>query len=372
VATNLPRILVVAHSKLDRVTLVQHLASLYDVREALDGEAAWQALILDQSIKAVISDLQMPKMTGHQLLERLRASRMRHLQHMPFILLSDEDAEDERSKARALGVSDFIAKGSGGNEVLVRLGNLLTLQQVREEQNVNREQMVHDPVTGLFTRKYLELQLAQALSHSARHGADVSLMVIGFDGYDVLSQKLGPTVAATLGTRFARMLAGKVRQEDSLGHLGDGQYAVVSPGTAPNFCASFAERVRGAVEAAKLSVQGQALLLTVSIGLASVPADRVSSAGGLLELAGQRMQTAMQAGGNRAEAGGATPEVRSVSLSHAIDLLKTNRPEMLLPHLDVLLGQLLPLLALMDKELDLTLPVAEIERYLGERKTKQK
>jgi two-component system, cell cycle response regulator len=369
---DLPRILVVAPAKQDRAALVQQLSSLYDVKEASDGDMAWQALILDQSIRVVISEVQLDKLSGHQLLERLRASRMRYLQQMPFMLFASEAEEEVRSKARGLGVSDFITKGASSGDVFARLDNLLNLPQFSAAQRVSGEHVAHDPSTGLLSRKYLELQLAQALSHSARHGTDVSLMVIGFDGYKALSQKLGPAAAEALGKRFAGMLAGKVRQEDSLGHLGDGQYAVVSPGTAPNFCASFAERVRLAVEAAKLSVQGQSLLLTVSIGLASVPADRVSSAGGLLELAGQRMQVAMQTGGNRAEAGGAVQEARSVSLSHALDLLKANRPETLLPHLDVLLGQLLPLLALMDKELDLTLPVAEIERYLGERKTKQK
>lgn len=369
---DLPRVLVVDDSRLVRASLVQHIKASYDVKEEADGEAAWQTLVLDQSIRAVVSDLQMPKMNGYELLERLRSSRLRRLQQMPFILVSGEETEEERGKARGLGASDFITKGSGSIEILARLGNLLALQQAQEHLDTGREHMVQNPASGLFTRKYLELQAAQALSHSARHGIDVSLMVLGFDGYSELSNKLGPTLAEEVGNRFAKMLAGKVRQEDSLGHMGEGQFAVVSPGTAPNYCASFAERVRQAVEVSRLSVQGKSLALTVSIGLASVPTDLVSSAGALLDLAAQRMQMAMLAGGNRIESGGILPATRPISLQHALELLRANRQGPVLPHLDALLAQLLPLLSLMDKELDVTLPIAELEHYLGERKSDKK
>jgi two-component system, cell cycle response regulator len=369
---DLPRILIVDKAKSSRAVLIQHLASHYDVREAEDGDAAWEALVLDHSIRAVVSDLLIPKMSAYQLVERLRFSRLRHLQQMPFVLVLDEGAEEERSRARTLGVSDFVGVGAGAVELLSRLRNLLALPQSREPMDQGREHMVHDPVSGLFTRKYLELQAAQALSHSARHGIDVSVMVIGFDSYAKLCEMLGPVMAEEVGTRFTKMLAAKVRQEDSLGHLISGQYAVVSPGTALTHCGSFAERVRQAVEVSKVTVKGQVFSLTVSIGLAGVPADRVTSAGALLDLAGQRMKLAMESGGNRVAVGGSLPATKPISLAHALELLEANRSEQVSPHLDVLLAQLMPLLALMDKELNLALPMVELERYLGERTPKQK
>ncbi len=368
--SGLPRILVIDKVKSNRIALIKSLGSDYDVREAEDGNVAWEALILDPLIRGVVSDRQIPKMSAHQLVERLRSSRLRHLQQMPFILVVDEDAEEERNSARTLGVSGFVSASSASSELLPKLRNLLALPLARESTDQTRENTVHDPVSGLFTRKYLELQAAQALSHSARHGIDVSVMVIGFDSYTNLCESLGPAMAEEVGTRFTKMLAAKVRQEDSLGHLAAGQYAVVSPGTALSHCASFAERVRQAVEVSKITVKGQAFSLTVSVGLAGVPTDRVTSAGALLDLAGQRMMLAMQSGGNQIEAGGQQATIKPISLAHALELLEANRHEQVLPHLDVLLTQLMPLLGLMDKKLDLTLPMAELESYLAERKRK--
>lgn len=363
----LPRILVVDDSRVVRVSLIQHLKGAYEIREEGDGEAAWHTLVLDHSIRAVISDLQMPKLNGYGLLEKLRTSKLRRLQQMPFVLVSGEETEEERQKALAKGVSDFVTKGAGGAEVLARVNNLLALSSAQEHLDAGREQVLRDPVTGLFSRKYLELHAAQALSQSARQGVDTSTMVLGFDGFEALCERLGTAVAAEVCNRFAKMLAGKIRQEDSLGHFGVGQFAVISPGTAASFCATFAERVREAVEVARLSVHGETVALTVSIGLASAPLDAVGSASALLDLAGQRMQEAMQRGGNRTISGGVVAGTRPISINHALELLVAGRPEPVRPHIEALARQLLPLLSLISQELGLALPTAEIERRLSER-----
>lgn len=368
----LPRILLVDDSRVVRMSLIRHLKDSYDVREEVDGEAAWQTLILDHSIKAVISDLQMPKLSGYELLEKVRSSKLRRLQLLPFILLSGEETEEERLSAQALGVSDFLTKGAGNAELVARLNNLMALSEAKDSLESGREQMVQDPQTGLFTRKYLEMQTAQALSHSARHGVETSVMVLGFDGFAGLGEQLGVPVATQVANRFAKMLAGKVRHEDSLGHFGEGQFAIVSPGTAAAFCCTFAERVREAVEIARLSVGGQTVAVTVSIGVASMPSDPVDSAVGLLELAGQRMRLAMEAGGNRTEAGGVQPATRPISINHALELLAAGRADPVRPHADHLARQLLPLLGLINEELGLALPLVELERRLSERKTAKK
>ena len=125
------------------------------------------------------------------------------------------------------------------------------------------------------------------------------------------------------------------------------------------------------VEMAKLAVRGEIVALTVSIGLASMPNDKVPSAGALLDLAGERMQKAVAEGGNRTEAGGVSPATRPISLNQALEFLGAGRVEPVVPHLPALLERLLPMLRLMDKELGLALPMAEIERRLSERESQK-
>jgi diguanylate cyclase (GGDEF)-like protein len=363
------RILVVDDSRLVRMALVRNLKGTFDVVEEGDGEAAWQQLLLDRTIKAVVSDLQMPKLDGYGLLQRVRASTQKRLQEIPFIVVSGEETEEEREKARSLGVSDFVTKGAGSAEILVRLTNLLTLAEARENLEASREEMVHDPVSGLYTRKYLGEQATQAYSQTARSGLELCAMVLGFDGYDLLNERLGSELAERVATRFAKMLAGRVRQEDSLGHFGPGRYAIVSPGTSPVQLKGFAERVREAVAAAQIPVPGQQpVSLTVSVGVASLPVDTVTGADALLALAEERMSQAMAAGGNRVCLGeAAEPVLRDLKLAHALEFLAAGRPEPVRPHLGRLGIEVLPLLTLLNQELRLNLPLAEIEQRLRDR-----
>lgn len=368
----LPRILVVDDSRVARASLVHRLKQHFEVREEADGESAWQTLVLDHGIHAVISDLQMPRVDGFGLLERLRTSKLRRLQELPFILVSGEEEESLLERAKAQGASDFIAKGACTTEVIARLNNLLALQQAKETLEASKEQLVQDPASGLYTRKYLELQAVQAFSHAHRHAQDLSVMVLGFDGFDRLCERLGHEKADDVAARVARSLAGKMRQDDSLGHFGHGCYAIVSPGTAATFCVTFAERVRSAVEAARLTFQGESLHVTVSIGVASAPLDHRDSALGLLELAAQRMAEAMCEGGNCVEAGGVQPLSQPLGIHQALELLATNRASAVVPHLPALGARLMPLLQLMSQELGLALPLAEIEHRLSERKVVKK
>ena len=119
-----------------------------------------------------------------------------------------------------------------------------------------------------------------------------------------------------------------------------------------------------------MAAHGQRVALTVSIGVAAIPEDRVMSAGALLELAGNRMQAAMDGGGNRVvqgSTGEAVKAAKPITLPQALELLKAGRPEAVLPQLAGLGQQVLPLLQLLNRELALDLPLAEIERRLTER-----
>jgi CheY-like chemotaxis protein len=182
----LPRVLIVDDSRMVRATLIKHIRSHYDYREEGDGEAAWQVVVLDHAIQAIICDLSMPVLDGFGLLARIRNSRLARIRQLPVIMISGDEDEASRERAKALGVSDFIMKGAGATEVLSRLESLIRLTHTERELEKNKDQQVQDPDTGLFTRKYIELQAAQALSHASRHNSEVSVMLLGFDRFDGL------------------------------------------------------------------------------------------------------------------------------------------------------------------------------------------
>lgn len=191
-------------------------------------------------------------------------------------------------------------------------------------------------------------------------------MVLGLDNFDALESKLGADLAMQVSSRFAQLLSAKMRREDSLGHFEAGQFVIVSPGTSPARCASFADRVREAVQVAHVAVQGKRLKLTVSAGVANAPEDKVVSAGILLELASSRLREAAQAGGNRIVMGGRgkTP-VRVLTLQQALDLLRGGHTDVVLPQLAKLGQQIFPLVRLLNAQYGLNLDLEELDKRLA-------
>ena len=361
----LPRILIVDESRMVRAMISKHIREFYDFREEANGEAAWQVLVLDHSIELVICSLSMPVLDGNGLLDRVRASRLTRLSQMPMLMISGDD-DEARERAKSHGASDFISRSTGGPELLLRVDTLLKLSQAQSQLKENLEQHVQNPETGIFTRKYIELQAVQAMSQAMRHGGEVSAMVMGFDNVGVLREEQGAEVVKQLQQRFIGMLTSKIRREDSLGHFAGSQMVLVSPGTPYPACESFGNRLREAIHSANISVHGRKLNLSVSVGVSNSPLDGVTSAGALIELAGVRLKEAQQSGGNRVIAcnAQASTETAVPRIEQAIALLKAGHESELLPHLAALGQQLLPFLKLLDRDLKMHLPIADIEKRL--------
>lgn len=361
----LPRILIVDESRMVRAMIIKQIREYYDFREEADGEAAWQVLVLDQSVQLVICSLSLPVLSGDDLLVRVRSSRLARLAQMPMLMIAGDNSE-VLERAKSHGASDFISRSTVAAELLARIDSLLKLSQARSQLKENLEQNVQNPETGLFTRKYIELQAVQAMSHAMRHGSEVSAMVMGFDNIGELREEHGADAVAQLQKRFVAMLVGKIRKEDSLGHYVGSQLVVVSPGTPYPHCESFGSRLCRAIREANIAIRGHRLNLSVSIGVANSPLDGVSSAGALIELAGARLKAAQQAGGDRVIACHVDPSkvVVTPTVERALEMIRMGHESELVPHLAALGLQVLPLLKLLERDLELGVLISELEKKL--------
>lgn len=83
-----------------------------NIVEAADGEQALNLLMQNNTpgnqFELVISDWNMPKMTGLDLLKQVRASQ--EWAQLPFILLTSESERDQVTEAILAGVSQYVVK----------------------------------------------------------------------------------------------------------------------------------------------------------------------------------------------------------------------------------------------------------------------
>lgn len=101
-------ILIVDDSAAIRTVTKLALAHLgADLVEAVDGEQALEVLATRQ-FSLVISDVNMPKLSGLDLLGRLRQDA--RWKFLPVIMLTTEGCKTEIDKGRALGARAWITK----------------------------------------------------------------------------------------------------------------------------------------------------------------------------------------------------------------------------------------------------------------------
>jgi len=81
----------------------------YPVLAAADGEAAWELLLRNvDKVRAVVTDIEMPRLDGLGLARRIRADR--RTAHLPIIALTSLAGEDDLARGMAAGIDDYQTK----------------------------------------------------------------------------------------------------------------------------------------------------------------------------------------------------------------------------------------------------------------------
>ena len=294
-----PKVLIVDDSKVVRGALSKVIQASFEPREAHDGEEAWAAIEQDQTIVAVISDLSMPKLDGFGLLARLRGSTSPRIREMPFLVISGNEDDDTRSRARGAGANDFITKSIKGVEAIARIDNLLRLAKAQHDLEasiaafkVEDDENMWDRVTGAFTSAYLTTEGAKHFSHAKRHGTALSVVSFRIDNYAEIEKTVGAAAGGQLLGRIVKLVQGTLRAEDSMGRMGDALFTIVQQSTAAEQAIAFARRLRERLDAARVSHGAEQLRIRTSLGVSSLAQDKSASMEELFKVAMDRLERA--------------------------------------------------------------------------------
>jgi two-component system cell cycle response regulator len=277
------RILLVDDSKFVRTTFKTILSRSFAVVEAPDGEAGWEAIRGDPTIVLVFSDLNMPKLDGFGLLARVRKAEDPRLRQLPVVVISGNEDDGAKKKARAAGANDFISKTADGTEILARIENLLKLADTAQ-------MATHDAVSGALTLHYLITEGRKHMSAAKRHESPLSVMVVSIDNHGELATTLGEQAAGEVLKRIAALIGSGMRAEDSLGRTGAATFTLVSAGTSAPQALAFARRLQERLQSAQIRLAGKVHSIRASFGVSSLGVDAVSTIEDLMKRAIERMR----------------------------------------------------------------------------------
>jgi len=299
----LPRILLAEDSQTTAEVLMRDLSEHYVVLHARDGEEAWQFLQRHPEIELVITDVQMPHLTGQQLLKQIRLSDSPRIRDLPVIVMTTANDNAEKHLAFLNGANDFLSKPVDPLELQARIHIhqhlARTIRELEDSRRALAEQATTDSLTHLQNRRSLYSQAEQHLISCRRYGKDMSLLLLDIDHFKKVNDTHGHQAGDDVLVAVARLLKRMIRSVDAVARFGGEEFAILMPETNRLGAAVLGERIRSAIEKETMQSGGKVIPVTVSIGIVTLAAEEVESIDQLLSIADRRLYMAKNSGRNR-------------------------------------------------------------------------
>jgi two-component system cell cycle response regulator len=172
-----------------------------------------------------------------------------------------------------------------------------------ENAVMGQEQMRHlaetDPLTNCFNRRALMQKLEQEMDRAARYATMLTGMMIDIDNFKQINDTHGHLVGDKVLKQLANLLKREQRSVDIVARYGGEEFVVLLPETTAAESRNFAERILRRVATHDFGEPGKPVRVTISIGIASYPDERVSDGDSLLRLADSHLYRAKSDGRNR-------------------------------------------------------------------------
>jgi two-component system cell cycle response regulator len=274
------------------------VAGGHTVVEAAGGAAAL-AVCREQQPDVVLLDVEMPEMSGWDVLAAMKADP--DLRDVPVVFLTGRSDTTDMVDGLRLGAHDYLRKPCEPTELLARVQAAARVKRLQDELRQRNEDLDRisrtDALTGLRNRRHVEEYLVKLTSLARRNAEPIAVLVIDIDHFKSVNDTHGHDAGDAVLREVAGRMLGSVRLEDMVGRWGGEEFLVVLPNTAAEGAAELAERLHQVVgETPCRLADGEAVQVTISVGCA---ASLMDDAGRLVRSADAAMYEAKESGRNR-------------------------------------------------------------------------
>ena len=187
---------------------------------------------------------------------------------------------------------------AAGTAAIVSTFTFVMLHKERSDGEAARMATI-DPLTGAYNRRTFHDIAERELARAVRAGQPLSIIVVDIDHFRPVNEQHGNRAGDEVLRRVADLIRTALRKEDMLVRYGGEEFLVMLPEVPGPGAVVVAGRVRKAVEAQSIELEGQSLKLTVSVGVSARLDEGPESIETLLQRADEALALAKQRGRNR-------------------------------------------------------------------------
>jgi len=153
-------------------------------------------------------------------------------------------------------------------------------------------------LTGCLNRRALTEVLERELDRARRYSLVLTILMVDLDHFKKINDTMGHLVGDTVLRQLGDLLRREVRSVDSVARYGGEEFVIALPETGTHGGLVFAERMRQRIQQQPFGDGGTPLSVTVSIGVATFPDQKITSPDSFLALADTALYRAKADGRN--------------------------------------------------------------------------
>jgi two-component system cell cycle response regulator len=162
-----------------------------------------------------------------------------------------------------------------------------------------KERAFVDDVTEVYNARYLLQATEREIQRAERYEKSLSVLFLDLDRFKLVNDRYGHLVGSQVLRQLSDVLAGCIRQVDTLARYGGDEFTILLTDTGLDVGLNVAERIRATVAETRFEGdRGSPIHLEISIGVATYP-DHSEQRDALLDCADKAMYLAKSRGRNR-------------------------------------------------------------------------
>ncbi len=286
--------------------LVEHSLSgeRYSLLFAKNGRAALD-LFAEHQPAVVITDWDMPDISGLELCRSIRRDFQGFYSHLILILLTANTDKAQVIEGLAAGADDYLTKPFHSGELVARVEvgrRIVELHREVEAKNRLLEEMaLTDSLTGLLNRRAVDVWASSQLSAAARHDFPFWVVMTDLDFFKKVNDTYGHDAGDTVLKTFADILKAHTRQSDICARLGGEEFLLMMTHADKEGMETTVERIRKQFENTSITFEDKTITATASFGIAGFRGSKPPDWNALVTRADTALYTAKHKGRNRME-----------------------------------------------------------------------